>query len=398
MNNTIPVRDDIVLHAEQCYLGACLLDDRAYSDSGPLDESDFSDTRHQRIFDAIRTVMKHEGEISPITVARCLPAVSRDPLLLYMQDLLESTPTATTAVHYAEFVRDHAKLRRALVHLNAAQSSGISGTLDDAHSRILLAIEAARSALEAEDSGIDADEMLRLSDTAVAGNSRPVSTTIPSLDNVLGGLSGPRIYVLGSRPSVGKSLIAGQIAINATEHGDRRIGIISLEMSGPQIMRRMKAYLGRSPRAGLPLWCSSVCDLDAIVSQIRQWRGQKAIDLAILDYVQLVKAPQYRARYEEVGAVSRGLKRLGMTLGIPILVLAQLSREHLKAGRRPGLGDLRECGDIEQDADVVMLLHHPEEPGNVTQLAVAKNRDGAAGLVVDLEFSPARLGLAERLG
>jgi replicative DNA helicase len=93
--------------------------------------------------------------------------------------------------------------------------------------------------------------------------------------------------------------------------------------------------------------------------------------------------------------VSRELKRLATEIKVPVLALAQLSREHVKARRRPTLADLREAGNIEQDADVVILLHPLEH--RYVELGVLKNRDGPDGLVINLEFSPRRLGLAERL-
>ena len=280
----------------------------------------------------------------------------------------------------------------------------MDGTLDESIAAIERAVELARIALEIQSGYSDFDEAVRHAQEEAAavasGQRRMVSSTIPSLDHALGGgLWGPKLCVLGARPSVGKTLIAGQIAINGAVHGDRAIGFVSLEMPDGQVMARMLKYLGeggvppdKKPRMYFEY---SLTNLGDIVSRIQQWRCQHDIDLAIVDYIQLVRAPEYRQRYEQVGAVSGDLKRLAMQIKIPVLALAQLNREHEKTGRRPSLASLREAGNIEQDADVVMLMHPLEDHRHV-EIGVAKNGDGPSGLVVDLEFSPRRLGLVER--
>lgn len=240
----------MVTEAEQSYLGACLLDGQAYWNSGHLSPVDFSMHRHGQIFEAIEIVMRGEGEMAPIQVARCLQASDRDDLYAYMCEMLDATPTASTAVHYADFIRHHARLRRAYQHMRAGLDVAEAGTLDDATETVKRSIEAARLALEADGKYLDTAEMVRQSEMLHdTSHNRLVSTTIPSLDHVLGGFTGPRLYVLGSRPSVGKSLLAGQIAINAAEHGDRAIGFVSLEMSGAQIMTRMRVGGFIAPRA-----------------------------------------------------------------------------------------------------------------------------------------------------
>lgn len=392
------MNDNTILNAECSYLGACLMDGNAYWKSGHLTADQFSDFRHGQIFDAIEAVMRHEGEMAPILVARCLPAESRDALYEYMCRLLDSTPVASTANFYADFIRLHARLRKAYQHMRAGLDVSASGSLDEATAVVQRSLEAARQALETQEGYADFAEAVRQAGlVGDVSSNRMVSTTIPSLDEVLGGLSGPRMYVVGARPSVGKSLLAGQIAANAAVRGYRAIGFISLEMSCGQLMSRMILYLGPGPDAldGQIYFDDKVSDLGDITARIRQWRCKHEIDLAIVDYLQIVRAPQYRARYEEVGAVSRELKRTAMELKIPILALAQLSREHERLGRRPTLADLRECGNIEQDADVVMLMHPLED--RQVEIGIAKNRDGRSGMVVQLEFSPHRLGLAERL-
>ncbi len=387
----------LIAHAEQCLLGACLMDARAYFTAGHLCAEDFSDFRNGQIFDAIEAVAKGEGEVSPILVARCLPATARQELHDYMVALLDATPTAVTAIYYADFVRLHSRLRRANRHIRAGMDVSEAGSMDDATAALVRSMDAAREALEDVGGYADFTEALRLSEVAAGKSAREVSTTIPSLDHFLRGFSGPRLYVLGARTSVGKSLLAGQIAITATVRGDRVVGFISLEMSAGQIMARMVSYLGgdvETPGRTPGLYIDDrASELGDVCGRIRQWHARHHVDLVVVDYLQLVRAPQYRARYEEVGAVTRSLKRLCMEIKTPILALAQLSREHEKLGRRPGLGDLRECGNIEQDADVVLLMHPREN--NRVEIAIAKNRDGRAGEVVPLRFHTERLGLVE---
>lgn len=228
-----------------------------------------------------------------------------------------------------------------------------------------------------------------------------VKMGFPSLDSSLGGFSRGQLILLAGRPGQGKSALLQHLALHASIAEGVPTLFLSLEMSAREIMDRISAAvsgtdhwklrknalsdtethfldqrMGRALEA--PLWIADVPNLDLLGIQTFCHQA-KAINpflgLLAIDYIQLVKAPGRRTRYEEVGAVSKGLKVLAKMLKIPIVAAAQLKRVE-KEKETPKLSDLRESGDLEQDADVVLLLHRTHNSDAAT-LRIGKNRSGA---------------------
>jgi replicative DNA helicase len=236
-----------------------------------------------------------------------------------------------------------------------------------------------------------------------------LSTGFQELDEMLGGLSGGQLIVLGASPSVGKTALA----LNISCHQVRRkipCAFFSLEMTGEEIAARMA-----SEQSGIPLrsaakgldqedsgrygtamkqvnaWPFWICDESGItVSQIRsrarRFKAEHKVELLVVDYIGLVE-PGIRTdtRNDAVAYVSRNFKAMAKELNVPVLILAQLSREHKKAQRRPTLHDLRESGAIEADADKIMMLYPQKSDGRIVEVLVEKNRNGARGRI-ELEF------------
>lgn len=245
-------------------------------------------------------------------------------------------------------------------------------------------------------------------DAAARGLVSCVPTELIDLDKILGGgMYAPDFLILAGRPGQGKSALLTTIAKNTAERGKRPV-IFSLEMSNEQVAQRMIAQESGVPtdrqRSGKLLddeWpkytaaVEAVAELPVIIndmpaispSQIRQiLRKIGEFDLIIVDYLQLGKSDErHEKRYLEVGAVSQGLKAIAKEFDKPVLAAAQMSRaiEQRSQGSRPVLSDLRESGSLEQDADVVMFLHNPDDETkkNITELIVAKQRNGATGSV-----------------
>jgi replicative DNA helicase len=249
-----------------------------------------------------------------------------------------------------------------------------------------------------------------------------ISTTIKRIDDLNGGFRAGQLVVLGARPSVGKSALAGSIALAAAKQG-HKVGFLSLEMPGRDILMRMISIESEmafqridngkcEPRvqqaiesvSQLPLYFSdggsmTIHDIRAKAEQLHRTHG---LDLLILDYLQLVDEVDTRSRSREQGVsqISRGLKTLAMQLQIPVIALSQLNREsEHRNNKRPTLADLRESGAIEQDADIVLLLHRDHRSGILTDstghctkeqadLTVAKWRNGITH-DVKLHFNPA---------
>lgn len=234
-----------------------------------------------------------------------------------------------------------------------------------------------------------------------------------NLDNMICGLHGGELSILGARPAVGKTTLALQIALNIAKRG-KNVVFISLEMSDVQLifkiisqisgvklydMRRGQLLDEHWKKIGeastqiqdLPLKIiSSTNSLPEIVNIIRRMKNQGKLDFVVIDYLQLIRNnSKYNSREQEVADISRTLKLLTLELNIPIMALCQLNRASLQnKGKEPTLADLRESGSIEQDADNVFLLYKLEKEGDVESyyddicLKVAKQRAGETGEVI----------------
>lgn len=251
---------------------------------------------------------------------------------------------------------------------------------------------------------------------------RGLKTFIPSFDNRLGGLAKGRMITVAGRPGSGKTAFIIQLINNICLNknmGQRPIVIYSLEMSGEELINRLVSGLINYPyekigRGDLPEGLhdnftkavrhikksnlhivDNMNDGRAIISDMRLKKEQDKIELAIVDYIQLMKTSEVRNsanREEVVGHISRSLKAISKELSIPVLCLAQLNREvEKRATKKPMLSDLRESGSIEMDSDSVTFVHRPKYAGfekdehgneiseNLAYLITAKNRHGAVG-------------------
>ena len=231
-----------------------------------------------------------------------------------------------------------------------------------------------------------------------------VRTGFYRLDELLGGLEGGDVTVIGARPGVGKSAFVTQMILQMAHNG-KRVGYFNLEMSDSQVfersvsnlaslqltrIRRAKTFLGDEEKyynralevlSGYDITVSSG---GKSVSQIRKEARHMKFDVIVIDYLQLIKADRkYANRASEVGDISKAIKSLAMELKIPIVVLSQLNRtsEH-KETKEPTMAELRESGDIEQDASNIILLWNLSENSRIFKgLKVEKNRQGEQGKI-----------------
>ena len=223
-------------------------------------------------------------------------------------------------------------------------------------------------------------------------------TGFSKLDDALGSLEGGDVIVIGARPSVGKSAFVTQMAMNFTGKG-KRVGFFNLEMQDKQVyerfvsrhsgigitrLRRAKKFLGDEEKRFRQA-NEYLCGQDIIistgsktVSQIRNESRHMDFDVIIIDYLQLLRADvRYQNRTSEVGAISKAVKALAMELNIPIIALSQLNRvSEMKETKEPTMSELREAGDIEQDASIIILMWNLSEDRNKKGLKVDKNRQG----------------------
>ena len=243
-----------------------------------------------------------------------------------------------------------------------------------------------------------------------------VSTGFPEVDNLLGGGLVPgRLYIVAARPGMGKTSLGAQIMLEYCYLSDRLGYLATMEMSGEEMMTRMVSTRSLIPTDDITNRKISEDKLSEFNEAVNEIRNQPLVieerphqtlstlragiitraaaagkmpGLLVIDYIQLLKGEgRYNNRENEVASLSKGLKQMARELNIPILALAQLSRDlEKRADKRPILADLRESGALEQDADVVMFVYRnsvyeKEDHENLAEVIIAKNRHGSSGVV-----------------
>ena len=250
---------------------------------------------------------------------------------------------------------------------------------------------------------------------------RGVSTGVEGLDHLLRGLKPSELTVVGARPSVGKTAFLTHLFLNAVEHGKNPL-FFSLEMSLESFMDRLIAYLAEVPlyrlrdhdltaedwnaiyektasyvKSGSTLVFDADLSLNDVLVKARQVLASHKVDIIFIDYLTNLRYEGNHShnmlREQQVAEISKGLKRLALSLGIHVVVASQLNRTSEYRGERPRSAELRESGQIEQDADNIILLHRPERAGitidelgnsteGVMEIILAKQRNGPCGKVL----------------
>lgn len=440
-------------HAEMSLLGSLLLDPKQIGIvRGIVSAGDFNSEAHAAIFDAIGSVYEHTGTGDLVQIVEAikgrgqLEQVGGDP---YIIQLANSVPSAVSAPHYARTVHERATARRArdifnnLAHRIETGASGSTGSIYDLLDEAQDRLRALGDIRTRSDVGDMADVFQTiLDDLDTPPKRRPANLGLRSLDHMTGGIHPGEVCVLAARPSMGKTSFALQAALHTIDMGSGVV-FVSAEMDRAAIGRRIIASLtsatmqalraggrdnvsnddirdimrlqGRIARSSL-----HVIDRDRTLSGIRASvrkivrdaeASPRHIGLVVIDYIGLLTpGDRYRgSRTNEVGEISRGIKALAMEANVPILLLSQLNRqvEH-RDGNRPRMSDLRDTGDIEQDADQIVFIHredyyHATDQAwinenaarlGVTELLVEKNRNGARGSV-ECRWHPERMRLAD---
>ena len=244
-----------------------------------------------------------------------------------------------------------------------------------------------------------------------------IKTGFYKLDDALGGLEGGDITIIGARPSVGKSALVTQIIANVASR-NARVGYFNLEMNESQVyerfvarmaklsltrVRRAKTFLGGEEEAFAKA-NEQLANYDVVIStgsksvrDIKTASRHMKFDLIVIDYLQLIKADKsFANRASEVGEVSKAIKGLAMELNVPIILLSQLSRGvESRDVKEPQLSDLRESGDIEQDASNVIFIWNMSDDKKCKGMSVAKNRQGEL-TKIGLEFDGEHMEFRER--
>jgi replicative DNA helicase len=416
------------LQAEESLLGAVLLSKdalAAVAETG-LVVDEFYKPAHAHIYSSILSLDSRGEPADPITVA---DALARDGLLEAtggipaLMALQADTPATSNAGRYARIVRDMAQLRSLIgaagdiAEMSYALPDDVPATLDRAET-LMFAIGQGNLTdsmvtLDAVlDEGLASIEAHYERGEALTG----LPTGFVDLDEMLCGLQGGDLIVVGARPSVGKSAFALDMARHVVAEKCRPVLLFSLEMSREQLAHRVfaaesrvdlarvrsgrlldsdwpKLRMAAQRLAGAPLLIDVNRDLtiNEIRAKARRARSSYGdLGMVIIDYVQLMRSDAAKAenRQLEVARISRGCKVLAGELGVPIVALSSLSRNvELRADKRPVLADLRESGALEADADVVVLLYRDElydvesRERGTAEVIVAKQRNGPTGTV-----------------
>jgi replicative DNA helicase len=415
------------MQAEQSALGGMLMSkDARVEVAGIIRSNDFYHPRHGVIFEAI-THMDAIGEpVDAVTIAAYL-ADTGDLAKIgggpYLHDLLNAVPTAANAGYYAKIVADRALLRRLIEAGSQIVQFGFGG--GQGGRDIAELVELAQKTLHEATAGLDRsgggrswdDLTMALLDLIETGRALSgVSTGLVEADALTsGGYKAGELIVVAGRPGMGKSVYVIDVARRAAFREGKSVAVFSLEMSSQEVglritsaearigldtlksgemtdaetKRVMDAY-ARLHGSRLVIDDDAVTSLATIRSRARRLQQTQGLDLIVIDYLQLM-TPGRRAqsRVEEVGELSRNLKLLAKELHVPVLVAAQLNRgPEQRTDKKPMISDLRESGSIENDADVVVLIHRPgyydkKSPrGAEADFDFAKNRHGATQNVV----------------
>jgi replicative DNA helicase len=420
------------LAAEQCVLGAMLLSKDAIADVVEvLRPGDFYRPAHQTVYDSVLDLYGRGEPADPVTIAAEL---TRDGTLAkvggapYLHTLIASVPTAANAAYYADIVRERAILRRLVeagtkvVQLGYGAASGMGGAVDEVVDRAQQAIYDVTERRTSDDYVRLDDVLQQAFDEIEAMGSRGselygVSTGFRELDELTNGLHAGQLVVVAGRPAMGKSTIGLDFLRAASIRHQLTSVLFSLEMGRSEITMRLLSAeaqillsrlrtgqmtdpdwnrlarrMGEIAQAPMFIDDSPNMSMMEIRAKCRRLKQRHDLKLVVVDYLQLMTSPRkVENRQQEVAEMSRSLKLLAKELEIPVIAISQLNRgAEQRQDKRPQMSDLRESGAIEQDADMVILLHREdayekESPrAGEADLIVAKHRNGPTKDVVVL--------------
>jgi len=414
------------LEAEQAILGALMVDrDLIPIVSEIVHKSDFYAPHHATVYDAILSLYERGEPVDKVSVAEEL---RRRKLLDeiggvdFISQLLNTVPTAASAEYYARVVAEKSILRSLITaggrisNVAFEQPENVDEAVDQCEQMIFeIGRRSAAGFTLVRDLLKPAFERI---DTLY--HQRGSVTGVPSgfnrLDQFTTGFQPGELIIIAARPSMGKTSLCLNIALNAAKGAGKHVALFSLEMSNDQLVQRflsMEAHIdAQSLRTGnikdrewgeitramgvlaeIPVFVddSAAPSVSEVRSRSRRLAATTGLDLVIIDYLQLLRStnPRVTNRVEIIDEICRGLKALAKELKVPVIALAQLNRSpESRNDKRPMLSDLRESGGIEQEADVVAFIYRDEyynpptpENENVAEINIAKQRNGPTGLV-----------------
>ncbi|MHA6195552.1 replicative DNA helicase [Pseudomonas wadenswilerensis] len=417
------MREPYSLEAEHGLLGAMMMRPELIDIlSADLSPEAFYFADNAEVYRGILAVHADRAGVDFLTVADRIGVMPNgDPALGYCGEIFKNTPSAANANTYAAIVRNRA-IERAMFDLGDRVIEIAQG--EEGIQNKIAAVHAAALAI---DSGGEGEEVVKAGDLMVdqievwqerhdrlsRGETLiGLSTGLEDLDAKLGGLQPEQLIVVAGRPAMGKTTLAMGFMLDAAVRQKKSALVVSLEMSKSQLIDRATAAEGKIPLAlikngsaceshGAEL-CAAAAKLKhanlfisdrgsatvgRIRSMARRHKLRYGLDILMIDYLQLMEG-EGGNRTEEVSSISRGCKSIARELGIPVVLLSQLSRKcEERPNKRPIPSDLRESGAIEQDADVIMFVYRDEvynehsEAKGIAEIILGKGRDIETGTV-----------------
>lgn len=416
------------IDAEASLLGSLIIDSNAFikiADS--LAPEDFFDQQHRLIFGAMRALHDKRSPIDILTLSEQLKSsdqLDRVGGASYLTELTNFVPTAAHVEKYAEIVADKA-IRRRLINVSKDintigfdENKSLQELIEEAESRLF---EVSQQHVKQDITSLESilgDSFDRLDDLhRNKGGLRGIPTGLKDLDRSLAGLQRSDLIVIAGRPSMGKTALMLNMALNiATKAKYGAVLLFSLEMSKEQLVdrllaaeasvdawklrtgeglndedfERISAAMGELAEAPIFIDDTSGITVSDLRTKARRLHHQHPLACIIVDYLQLMSGgsrfSQTANRVQEISEISRNLKILARELNVPVLAASQLSRSvESRSPQIPQLADLRESGSIEQDADIVIFLYREEyynpdsDRPNVTDLYIKKHRNGPTG-------------------
>src|SRR3989337_380305 len=410
------------IEAEICVLGAMILDNEVVSLVVPiLNKQSFYKTAHQELFQII--IDLYDKGI-PIDLVILREELKKRSLLEkiggegYLLELESAVPTIGNVEFYANVVREKAVKRHLIEVASNIQKQAFDESVETDH--LLDASERAIFDVTQKKFGVSSTKLNEiLKDTFSRIESlhdrqsrlTGLSTGFYDLDDSTCGLQSSELIIIAARPSMGKT----SLALNMVEHigivEKKPVIVFSQEMSAQQVAQNMlcsharidahklrRGFLEDKQWSALSYGMGSLSEAPIFIddtpgltvlevrAKARRLKAQYDIQFVAVDYLQLMEGSRAENRQQEISIISRGLKSLARELKIPVIAVSQLNRSvETREGHRPRMSDLRESGAIEQDADVIVLLHrdnyYDPDKDNTAETNIAKQRNGPTGVI-----------------
>ncbi len=411
--------------AEQTVLASAMIDHLAVEKIlNLLSYDDFYFEANKEIFDSIKQLHLQNMPVDVVTVSEELKKRGKIDYVggfEYLASLTDNIITSKNVEAYCNIIKEKSTLRKLIsasneiIEKSYKESEDVQKIIELAESRIFSISQNRNTNSFADIKEILMNVFNQLEERAKSqGNITGLTTGYIDLDRMTSGLQKSDLILLAARPSMGKTALALNIAMNAVKTG-ASVALFSLEMSKEQYVQRIISMESMVDSTKLRTgnlddddWTRLIATMSLIsnyniyiddtpsvslfelMSKCRRLKMEKGLDLVVIDYLQLMSyGGRADSRQQEISNISRGLKTIARELDCPVMALSQLSRApELRTDHRPVLSDLRESGAIEQDADVVMLLYRDEyyhkeesERKGITDVIIAKQRNGPVGTV-----------------